>query len=207
LCAGGGRSRRVPRVVVATCYPIATWPSSIEHDATDRPSSCGHHLCTIGYDTMSVEELQAAVSQLPAEELERFSRWFEEFQAEQWNRRIEADIRAGHLDAAGLGRALFRSWSRLAIFRITAGPGNLASGRRSGGAPPLLVSPGTPQRSSEDVSDPPVAAGRSHKTRPQPRQGVRRIARRDSGPPSRTFRSGSACCGRPPPLVDSSGPR
>jgi hypothetical protein len=50
---------------------------------------------------MSVEELQAAVAQLPAEELDRFSQWFEEFLAEQWDRRIEADILAGRLDAAG----------------------------------------------------------------------------------------------------------
>ena len=28
---------------------------------------------------MSVEELQAAIAQLPAEELDRFSHWFEEF--------------------------------------------------------------------------------------------------------------------------------
>jgi hypothetical protein len=50
---------------------------------------------------MSVEELQSAVAQLPVEELDRFSRWFEEFLAEQWDRRIEADILAGRLDAAG----------------------------------------------------------------------------------------------------------
>ena len=50
---------------------------------------------------MSIEELQSAVAQLPAEELDRFSQWFEEFLAEQWDRRIEADILAGRLDAAG----------------------------------------------------------------------------------------------------------
>jgi len=50
---------------------------------------------------MSVEELQTAVAQLPAEELDRFSQWFEEFLADQWDRRIEADILAGRLDAAG----------------------------------------------------------------------------------------------------------
>jgi hypothetical protein len=50
---------------------------------------------------MSVEELQAAVTRLPADELNRFSRWFEEFLAEQWDRQIEADILAGRLDAAG----------------------------------------------------------------------------------------------------------
>jgi hypothetical protein len=46
---------------------------------------------------MSIEELQSAVAQLPAEELDRFSRWFEEFLAEEWDRRIETDI----LDGAG----------------------------------------------------------------------------------------------------------
>jgi hypothetical protein len=50
---------------------------------------------------MSVEDLQTAVAQLPAEELDRFSLWFEEFLAEQWDRQIEADILAGRLDAAG----------------------------------------------------------------------------------------------------------
>lgn len=50
---------------------------------------------------MSVEELQTAVSDLPAEELERFSQWFEEYLAEQWDRKIEADILTGRLDAAG----------------------------------------------------------------------------------------------------------
>lgn len=49
---------------------------------------------------MSVEELQAAVVQLRAEELDRFSQWFEEFLADQWDRQIEADILAGRLDAA-----------------------------------------------------------------------------------------------------------
>jgi len=50
---------------------------------------------------MSVEEIQSAVAQLPAEELDRFSHWFEEFLAEHWDRQIEADILAGRLGAAG----------------------------------------------------------------------------------------------------------
>jgi hypothetical protein len=54
-------------------------------------------------DVMSVEELQHAVAELPADELGRLSRWFEEFLADQWDRRIEADILAGRLDAAGRG--------------------------------------------------------------------------------------------------------
>ena len=50
---------------------------------------------------MSIEELQTAVSDLPAEELTQFSRWFEEYLADKWDRKIEADILAGRLDAAG----------------------------------------------------------------------------------------------------------
>lgn len=50
---------------------------------------------------MNVEELESAVSQLSAEELAHFSKWFEEFMADQWDRQIETDILAGRLDAAG----------------------------------------------------------------------------------------------------------
>ena len=47
---------------------------------------------------MSIEELQSAVAQLPAEELDRFSRWFEGLLAERWDRQIEADILAGRAE-------------------------------------------------------------------------------------------------------------
>ena len=50
---------------------------------------------------MSVDELEVVVSHLSPEELTRFSEWFEEFLAEQWDRQIEADALAGRLDAAG----------------------------------------------------------------------------------------------------------
>lgn len=50
---------------------------------------------------MSVEEIESAVSKLSATELTRFSKWFEKFAADEWDRQIEADIRAGRLDAAG----------------------------------------------------------------------------------------------------------
>ena len=49
---------------------------------------------------MSVEDLEAQVSSLPATELARFSQWFEEFMADQWDRQIEQDMLAGRLDAA-----------------------------------------------------------------------------------------------------------
>jgi hypothetical protein len=50
---------------------------------------------------MSLQELKSAVSQLPAEELDHFARWFEDYLAEVWDRRIEADIAAGRLEEPG----------------------------------------------------------------------------------------------------------
>jgi hypothetical protein len=50
---------------------------------------------------MSVEELESAITRLSPDELARFSDWFENFIADQWDRQIEADIAAGRLDAAG----------------------------------------------------------------------------------------------------------
>jgi hypothetical protein len=50
---------------------------------------------------MSLQELEAAVASLPAEELTAFARWFEEYMADEWDRRIEADAAAGRLDEAG----------------------------------------------------------------------------------------------------------
>jgi hypothetical protein len=50
---------------------------------------------------MSVEELKSAVALLSLKDLDLFSQWFEEFLADEWDRRIEADILAGRLDAAG----------------------------------------------------------------------------------------------------------
>jgi hypothetical protein len=50
---------------------------------------------------MSLDELETAVAKLPPEELAAFARWFEEYLADAWDRRIEADIRAGRLDEAG----------------------------------------------------------------------------------------------------------
>jgi len=49
---------------------------------------------------MSVEELESVVSRLSTDELSRFSEWFEEFLADQWDRKIEQDVLAGRLDAS-----------------------------------------------------------------------------------------------------------
>ena len=48
---------------------------------------------------MSVEELESVVSRLSADELARFSEWFEGFLADQWDRKIEQDVLAGRLDS------------------------------------------------------------------------------------------------------------
>ena len=47
---------------------------------------------------MSIDEIENAVTQLSAHEMARFSQWFDEFRAEQWDRQIEEDIRSGKLD-------------------------------------------------------------------------------------------------------------
>jgi hypothetical protein len=47
---------------------------------------------------MSLPELQAAVSHLPAAELKVFTQWLEEYLADRWDDQIEADARAGRLD-------------------------------------------------------------------------------------------------------------
>lgn len=49
---------------------------------------------------MSVQELEVAVTRLPMTEFDEFARWFEEFRADAWDQRIEADIAAGRLDEA-----------------------------------------------------------------------------------------------------------
>jgi hypothetical protein len=50
---------------------------------------------------MSVMELEAEVTKLTAEELDKFNMWYEEYVADQWDRQIETDILAGKLDAMG----------------------------------------------------------------------------------------------------------
>jgi len=46
-----------------------------------------------------VEELERQVKDLSAEELAEFRRWFAEFDALEWDRQFESDVRAGKLDA------------------------------------------------------------------------------------------------------------
>ena len=50
---------------------------------------------------MSVQTIQDKVTHLSKEELEEFSKWFEEYMADRWDEQIERDILAGKWDAAG----------------------------------------------------------------------------------------------------------
>ena len=52
-------------------------------------------------NSMSVQELESAVTQLSPDELTKFTAWFEEFVADAWDREFEADVKAGKLDALG----------------------------------------------------------------------------------------------------------
>ncbi|HEX3653657.1 MAG TPA: hypothetical protein VHU18_12620 [Rhizomicrobium sp.] len=47
---------------------------------------------------MSVEELERAVAKLPPDQFASFREWFEAFAADEWDRQIERDIKAGKLD-------------------------------------------------------------------------------------------------------------
>jgi hypothetical protein len=52
----------------------------------------------LGLFLMSVQELESAVTRLSPSDLATFIQWFEEFVAETWDKRLEADVRNGKLD-------------------------------------------------------------------------------------------------------------
>jgi len=47
---------------------------------------------------MSIQELEQAVTQLPPKDLVRFREWFDEFDAQVWDKQIETDAKSGKLD-------------------------------------------------------------------------------------------------------------
>ncbi len=47
----------------------------------------------------TVESIENAVAHLPPDDLATFRRWFAEFDNASWDAQIEADARAGKLDA------------------------------------------------------------------------------------------------------------
>jgi hypothetical protein len=46
----------------------------------------------------AVQEIRSAVEKLSFDELSKFRKWFNEFDAEIWDNRFEADVNAGKLD-------------------------------------------------------------------------------------------------------------
>jgi hypothetical protein len=46
----------------------------------------------------TVEDIEKAVTKLPADQLAEFRVWFEEFQAARFDEKIEQDAKAGRLD-------------------------------------------------------------------------------------------------------------
>ncbi len=47
---------------------------------------------------VTIQEIEKAVSNLPSEDLAKFRAWFEEFDAQLWDRQFEEDVRSGKLD-------------------------------------------------------------------------------------------------------------
>ena len=47
---------------------------------------------------MSVQDIEQAVAQLDPAVFWQFAEWFEEYQAELWDKQIESDAKAGRLD-------------------------------------------------------------------------------------------------------------
>lgn len=47
----------------------------------------------------AIQEIKTAVSKLPKEELAKFRLWFDEFDAQAWDRQFEQDAKAGRLGA------------------------------------------------------------------------------------------------------------
>jgi len=46
----------------------------------------------------TIKEIEQAVTNLPARDLEEFRVWFEKFEAAMWDRQIEQDARTGKLE-------------------------------------------------------------------------------------------------------------
>jgi len=47
---------------------------------------------------MSIQEIEAAIMRLPANDLARLTAWLDAYNAAAWDKQIEADLEAGRLD-------------------------------------------------------------------------------------------------------------
>lgn len=51
---------------------------------------------------MTIQELELAVKTLASDDFHAFARWFDEYRADEWDRKIEEDIPSGKLDEEGV---------------------------------------------------------------------------------------------------------
>lgn len=47
---------------------------------------------------MSVQEIESIIAQLPSADLAELAQWFEDFQADAWDRQIARDVKTGRFD-------------------------------------------------------------------------------------------------------------
>jgi hypothetical protein len=47
---------------------------------------------------MPLEEIEKQITQLSPEELKKFSAWFDDYMADEWDRQIERDVNEGKFD-------------------------------------------------------------------------------------------------------------
>ncbi len=50
------------------------------------------------FQMSTIQEIQKAVSQLSSKDLAHFREWFEEYDAQTWDKQFEQDARSGKLD-------------------------------------------------------------------------------------------------------------
>jgi hypothetical protein len=51
------------------------------------------------FEMGTVPEIEAAIRELSPSDLSNFRKWFQEFDADAWDRQVEQDVRSGRLDA------------------------------------------------------------------------------------------------------------
>ena len=53
----------------------------------------------MGVKVMGIKEIEKAIVQLPAKDLDKLAGWLEGYRAQMWDKQIEEDLEAGRLDA------------------------------------------------------------------------------------------------------------
>jgi hypothetical protein len=52
----------------------------------------------MGVKVMGIREIEKAIVQLPAKDLDKLAHWLEDYRAQMWDKQIEEDLAAGRLD-------------------------------------------------------------------------------------------------------------